>query len=586
MKTPLLILAALLVTAAAGSAATTIRVSADHVDFYYNRFLLEADGGVTVQTSDGMTLRGDAFSMDLKLDRFVLAGHVHAQDPAGSQDGAALADFLDFNRIYFVPITGEPDRWTFLNGDFAHPAKGREMPGDTFFFPDLGTAKPYIETTAAVVGARSYIRFPASRVDLAYGTGAYVPMPSYYINFSNDEHLGQNSLSGANFDATDEAAGNANSITAVHARYDTQNKAYLAFEQHFSGPKAYAVFSVNPLTRPSKFWNLLAAYKADDTFQVRWFEQLHTYQSGLSGPLESGLLSTLQFTKGFNRSFAQLSLQQVNFSLIPRTIDPNHGVILNHPFQLQLTDQTFDNRIFRTPFYEHITLGAGYIHDAYGLQTLGGTTYRTIGNESVGAQVFLPSFQLTHNALATKNYFLNASIQKTRTWYSTPHAVDTTNSTAGISRMFNSHFSAFTSYSVDNVGDYYSRPYDQFTYTPFVPTVAGIPYPGYAAFRGVATFRTTSVSLTYANAGNTSASLLLRKHDDFPKPIPNFFAPPPLDVLGRPVTGQDYLGQPPYDITADVRAKINPHLSIDLSRTYYFHFGTRGWSGFIVQIGQ
>lgn len=584
MRALFLTLAALVFTAAAASAETTIRVNAQHVDFYYDRFLLEADGGVTVRTSDGMTLRGDAFSMDLKLNRFVLAGHVHAEDAAGAQDGAALADFLDFRRIYFLPFgggAGEPDRWTFLNGDFAHPAKGRVMPGDTFFLPDLGDVKPYLRSTAVIVGARSYLRFPSNTVAI----GADVPLPSYYVNFSNDEHLGENSLSGANYDATYQVTGSANAITALHARYDTQNKLFLAFEQHISSPKAYAVFSVNPLTRPSKFWNLLAADKPSDNFQIRMFEQLHTYQYGLRSPLESSLISDLQFTQGFRRSYAQLLLQQLNFSLIPKTVDPNHGIVTNHPFTMQLTDQTFDNRIFKTPLYEHLIFGAGYTHDALPLQSIGGKTYHTIGNEVLGAQVFLPSFKLTHSLVATRNYFLNASVTKTHTWYTSPHAVDTTDSTAGISRSFDTHFSAFGSYSVDNVGDFYASPYNQFEYSPYVPNVNGIAYPGYAAFRGAATFRTTALSVVYANAGDTSASLLLRKHDDFPKPIPNLFPLPPLDVLGRPVAGPYYLGQPPYDITGDVRVQLSRHMSLDLSRTYYFHFGDRGWSGFVVQFG-
>ena len=85
-------------------AETVIHLKANHVAFYYNRFLLEADGGVRVSVSDGTTITGQSFSMDLKLNRFVVAGSVHVSSPAGSQDGAALADFLDFSRVYFVPI--------------------------------------------------------------------------------------------------------------------------------------------------------------------------------------------------------------------------------------------------------------------------------------------------------------------------------------------------------------------------------------------------------------------------------------------------------------------------------------------------
>ncbi len=279
-----------------------------------------------------------------------------------------------------------PDRWTFLNGDFAHPAKGREMPGDTFYLPDPIAAKPYIIAQSAVIGSRSFVRFNGNHVDLANGLGAYVPTPSYYVNFSNDQHLGDNSLAGANFDATYEFAGGANAISALHGRYDTVNKTYLSFEQHLSGSKAYAVFSVNPLTRPSKFWDLVLSDKPSGTFQLRSFTQLHTVQDGLSSPVESGQYTIVQATQGLPHSFVQLTTQFTNFSLIPKTVDPNYGVILNHPFQAQISAQTFNNRIGRSPFYELVQYGLGYTHDAYGLQTVGGTRYTTIWDHALGFQ--------------------------------------------------------------------------------------------------------------------------------------------------------------------------------------------------------
>ena len=52
------------------------------INFYYDRFLLEADGNVRLRTSDGFTVTGDAFSMDLKLNRFMVAGHVTLHDAA------------------------------------------------------------------------------------------------------------------------------------------------------------------------------------------------------------------------------------------------------------------------------------------------------------------------------------------------------------------------------------------------------------------------------------------------------------------------------------------------------------------------
>ena len=122
---------------------TVLYLNATRLDFYYNRFLIEGDGNVRLRTSDGFTVTGDAFSMDLKLNRFMVAGHVTLHDSTGTVSGAAISDFLDFRRIYFVPVTGEPDRWTFLDGDLAHPVKGRVMPDDAFYFPQRRRASEH-----------------------------------------------------------------------------------------------------------------------------------------------------------------------------------------------------------------------------------------------------------------------------------------------------------------------------------------------------------------------------------------------------------------------------------------------------------
>ena len=143
---------------AAGQAATLVRLHADHIAFYYDRFLVEADGHVQIQTSDGFSVSGDAFSMDLKLNRFLIAGHVTLKTASDTVNGAAVADFLDFNRLYFVPVTSEPDRWTFLNDDLAHPVKGRVMPGDVFYFPDL-TGNPSLTASSATISERTYVHF-------------------------------------------------------------------------------------------------------------------------------------------------------------------------------------------------------------------------------------------------------------------------------------------------------------------------------------------------------------------------------------------------------------------------------------------
>ena len=82
-------------------------------------------------------------------------------------------------------------------------------------------------------------------------------------------------------------------------------------------------------------------------------------------------------------------------------------------------------------------------------------------------------------------------------------------------------------------------------------------------------------------------SLLVRHHDDFPIPVPGVFAPPPNNIIGQPLYNW-YLGQPPYDATADVRFKIFPHALLDVSRTLYWYgnpYRTQFWQPtFVVQV--
>ncbi|HET9097514.1 MAG TPA: hypothetical protein VFN37_12685, partial [Candidatus Baltobacteraceae bacterium] len=142
----------------------------------------------------------------------------------------------------------------------------------------------------------------------------------------------------------------------------------------------------------------------------------------------------------------------------------------------------------------------------------------------------------------------------------------------------------YVQYSVENLGDYYGA--QQRLAYPVTTVHNGVSNPGYAAFRGLATFRTLSLGTVYTNGPDFSFSVIARKHDDFPKPVPGFFDPPQTDVFGRYVY-TPYFGQPPYDITPDVRVRINPHMAIDVSRTYYFHFGGLNWSpNFVVQVTQ
>ncbi len=594
---------------------TILRLTADRIDFYYDRFLLEADGNVRLQTSDGFTVSGDSFTMDLKLNRFMVAGHVTLRDSSGTVSGAAISDYLDFRRIYFVPLTTEPDRWTFLDGDLAHPVKGRVMPGDTFYFPVTG-AHPSITSTSAIIGTRTYVRFAGART---YLVGAGFPLGSYVVNFSSNQYFAQNSLSGASVDLTWNFAGNTNSLSAVHLRYDPTYKTYLSFEQHFVGNHDYAIFSVNPATRAEKWWNLILYEKLGSRFQVQTFTQLYTDQHWLNEPLAAQQTTYINATYAFPHSYVQATSQLTNYNVlgpasleVPNTIGGN----LSHPSQVQITATSFQNRIGDLPLFEQIYEGYGFNHDSVGanqyIQGFNGTppitvpglqaygspcpkqygtnppqyycpVYTTIWNTLVGFNLFTPSLKLNNPDNPYQTYYFNASFSKQRQWNSLPHYIDNTTTNLTLSRQFSRAFNTYVGYQIINIGDHYINGGYQECSNPgtiYCPV-------SFTSFRGVSTLRTTSLAINYVPRPEFNASLLVRHHTDFPIPVPGLFAIPPNNVIGQPLYPW-YLGQAPYDATADVRAKIMPHLLLDVSRTLYFYgnpYRTQYWSpDFVVQV--
>lgn len=559
------------------SAAELIHLDADRITFYYDRFLVEADGNVRVQLDDGTAIEGETFSMDAKLNRFVVAGNVSLKSPTGDLHGAAVADFLNFSRVYFVPITAKPDRWTYLDGDFAHPQKGREMPGDTFFLPDLSRDKPFIYAHHATISPNVYIAFRPAQVSVGV---AYVPTPSYVINFSTNANLAQNSLSGATADATYPFAGSNNSISALHLRYDPYDRGYLAFEQHLATDKKYAIFSVNPMNRPSKFWNLLLYDRFSERSQVQTFTQLHTFQSGLSLPVESSQYTNVTYTQAFRQSYVQVAGNFYNQSLLERPAtgyfgDPSHTFNAAHPLNVQATWTGFDHRIGKLPLYERIRYGLLYAHDQYGIQGYAapstglcsqdpnspnycGTNFQPFGvgttlwENNAGITLYTPSIRIGHST------FLSAVFDKQRRW-GPPHYVDATNTTVSASRTYGTKLAAYLAYNVYNLADVYGAQ-QAIAYPSYVPVVNGVAYPGFAAFQGIATYRTLTGAITFTPNPNVALAVTAQKHRDFPEPI------------------EFYYGQPPYTATADLRMRVNSHMLLDFQRSYYFNFANQRWS--------
>ena len=588
---------AFLFVAGEARANTLVRLNADHIAFYYDQYLIEADGNVRVVTSDGFEVDGQAFSMDLKLNRFLIAGHVTLKVRGQSVTGAAVSDFLDFHRIYFVPITVEPDRWTFLNGDLNHPVKGRIMPGDVFNFPNL-PPHPSMTAKSAVVDERTFVRL----MGVSTFGGGGLPLPSYVINFSPNPYFAQNSLTGATADLTWNFAGNAHSLSALHVRYDPQNKGpYLGFEQHLVGDHEYAVFSVSPFTKAGKYWNLMLGDRLGSRFQIQTFSQMYTYQYGLKEPGAATQWTVANATYAMPHSYFTLSSAFTNYNLLswgayftPFGKGGNVGSMA-HPSSAQLTWTSFQNRVGKSPIYVQTYASYGFNHDTVGDQYLYqypgtpsglqeyqypsvckgqynnppcfGTVYTTIYNQILGITASAQSIRLGDPDHPYEDYYFNASYNRQIQWNSLPHHITSTTESASLSRNFTRVLNGYLNYQIQNTGDYYLHG----GYANSQPS-----YSSFAAFQGVATWHTASIGLNYVPSPEFNLTAVFRKHNDFPTPYPGLFPPPPTNVFGQYIYGT-YLGQPPYDITPDLRMRLMPHLMVDVSNTYYFNYYGQKW---------
>jgi hypothetical protein len=528
-----------------------LRVRAAQVRYFSDQAVVQARGGVDVQLPDGAEVRGDLATVDLRLRRVAVAGHVTLHTPAGDFAGAGFADFFAFRRAYFLPLVPSADRWTFLNGDWSAPEKGREMPGDAFALPDFHETQPYIEGTTAAIDFTTFARFaPASiRVFDAVPTPA---LPVYVYNFSANQNFGVNSLSGASFDAPYAFAGSADSLDALHLRYDQTLpvKEFWSFEHHsLFGDAGYAVFSLNPASQAAKQWNLLGYDQVSSRSGFAVNAQLFTVQSGLSEPTSSTGFADAQFTQALEQSAVRLDATQ-SYDTFLATGAPDH------PFVLGLQWTGYDQPLFRSGFTYRLQSGFAHIHDAFGIA---GQTLPDAWSHYLGAYLATPAYQ------GPAGIGLDATAQMQRTWLSFPNTVSTTTLTASASRQVTPHIYVVATQltqtaSATTASLTFASPNTATGLSPAPPSPNGLPV------YGIATVVPDAVSRNYILSGSW-------------QPSPAFqFSAAALKTDYSPIQVPGVAGPPRYQMSGDMRFRITRTLFADVSRGYFFNWGGRLWT--------
>jgi len=537
-----------------------IRVTARRVEYYGDSALVVARGDVRVTEPDGSVIQGDVFVMNLGLRRFLVAGHVVLHTSVGSMSGAAFADFLVFRRQYFVPLDPEADRWTFFNYDFANPKKGRQMPGDAFFIPDVSGTKPYIVGRAVTINSSTYLRMTPATFVLLNGALWTTPLPPYTYNFSANQNFGVNALNGASFDVPYNLAGSPVSLDALHLRYDQvlPVSTYWSLEHHSIFGAGYAVVSLNPASEPPKQWNLLSYDRMSPVSALRLNTQLFTYQYGLSQPLSSSGYADLQYNQGIRQSSLLVDVTQEYSSLLAQPAagyygDPSHPWIPNHPFVGGLQWQGYYQKLWRTGLTYRLASGAGTIHDAFGVSTSG---QPEVNSYYFAGSVFTPVY---HGPLGTG---INAAYTISQSYFSFPNIVQEQTTTATISRRVAPHLLLIGSDVIDSATSRNSfsiiSPNQATGAVPLPSSINGLPIVLGPFLR--ATNRAYGLNTVWTPSPDFQFTIAAVQSDYSPQQIP-FVAGPPR-----------------YQVSGDVRMRITRVLFLDAQRAYFFNWGGETWS--------
>jgi len=561
-----------------GRRLAALGLAADRVTFYSNRFIIGAEGAVAVTLGDGTRISGNTFAMDLRLNRFVIAGDVKVRTEGRELAGVAFSEYFDFDRAYFVPLATEPDRWTFAAGDYAHPLLGREMPGDTFFLPDLSGERIFLTAKHATIDPKQSVRFTPATLNFGLTS---VPFPSYFLSFSPNPNFSQNALPGAYVDGPLDFAGGGHALSTLHLRYDSLNKIFPAVEQHVVSDRSYLVFSVNPLTRPLKQYNALAFDRLSPGLQVQLALQETAFQHAFSQPLSATGYATLQITGSLPHSFLQFTTQNYYDSLLARPAtppnvapyygDPSHPFIPDHPSQQQLAWIGFRHPVSHLPLTFQLRSSLTAAKNTFTpLGSLRGASYSTLFGKAVGINLASTSLIVAPDrSHRGRDLYLTASFDKQRQYFSQPHFIDTQSEVVALTKIVDPrHLTAVASYAIANTGDFYGAQ-QAFAYgdSSAVNPYTGAIYTGYRAFRGFGTTHSLVQQLVFTPTDLLTLNVTMRESRDFPRAIPG----PPVTV-GDQVTFANY-GLAPYQADLDLRYRINRALTIDLGRSYFFNFG-------------
>ena len=214
-------------TTSAADAKATINLSAREVGFYAGALAIVARGNVAISAAGFGRGSADAAYVDMRKNRFVLAGHARL----GSRSGDALEVDVETGTVDVLSVEDGA-----TNGDFD--------------FPDLNPRDVFIRSRHVAIVPHANARFTPAAFPSSVGA---VPVPSYLYTYSEGAGFAAQSLPGAAFDQPYGLLGSPSSLLAAHVRYVTGTGPDIAIDQHLvDGNRSYLVSSIDAPTSSTR----------------------------------------------------------------------------------------------------------------------------------------------------------------------------------------------------------------------------------------------------------------------------------------------------------------------------------------------
>jgi hypothetical protein len=268
------------------------------VDFYAGHLVADAKGAAMLD--DGVLhVWADRIILDLSSNRFIAAGNVTVSAAASdvpSAFGAALGIDLATHRGVLVAVAPAPASYS-VDGAAFTAAGGSSAQAEPLALPDLQGELPFADADRAVAHLGADIRLSGAHV-LVPG-GKNVPLPSYVYTFGSNAGYAASNVAGSSEEVPLYFGSTRNAIDGAHFTYNSVTKLGLGLDHRIvDGDRAYDLFSVSPLTGPTKNANFT------------WQEQINRHASQtLNASSSSGIGSRWSYdlNDSVHRSFFDLS---------------------------------------------------------------------------------------------------------------------------------------------------------------------------------------------------------------------------------------------------------------------------------------